>query len=450
MSPKISNQPAVVQPKVTQGTKAAAPKKLEPTPVEVKKPAVDTSFADAAKKKGPNMTGRHKPVAKAPVPVKKDLSADVAKLRSAVQAGSVSKQKVDPEVKGALDRIKLVAYKGKDAIGDVLKDLEPSVAKEVFKNLPASAKAEIGMNTPYGFQPTSVRMAQVQNMTDDQLSQVAEAMRGGGVEDLGLQLAVTTELAARTQWGKDNPEIVDYQRQLVVDGKVNFSDGRGAARTETSGEVTMNPSLSKSPEALAALLAHEATHSYHAANGGMDKSTYKEETAGNMASAQVWAELGKEDFNLTQNQRDSLNDYAKLYKAGGEDAVQSRVAAEYASEASKAASEHAAAAAKLDKAGDTKGAKAERRAASYEEAKVKDVANELSNDPGAVKQMNGTFAFEVTRALLGSRPDQADVEKLGATLKNLSPSAKKELLEQLKNLPPEAKEAKDVFLKALG
>lgn len=395
------------------------PKPAEVKPAEKKAPA-DSGFADAAKKKPVNMTGRHKPVAKAPVPVKKELHADVAKLRAAVHAGSTAKPKLDPEVKGALERIKLVSYKGKDAIGDVLKELEPSVAKEVFKNLPSSVRAEIGMSTPFGFQPVSVRMAQVQNLSDAQLQEIGQQMRAGLVEDLGLQLAVSTELAARSQWGKDNPEIVEYQRQAVVDGKVNFASGRGAGRTETSGEITMNAELSKSPEALAALLAHEATHSYHTANGGMDKSVYAEETAGNLASAQVWAELGNpNDTNLSKNQLDGLNEYAQLYKSAGEDGVQARVAAEYASEASKTfeATKH-----------------------KSEKKKVLDVVDNLAKDPNAVKAMTGSHAYEVTIALMRVGPTEDQVKALGATFKNLKPSEKLELIKQLKDMDKDARE----------
>jgi hypothetical protein len=420
---KISNQPAAIQPKVAQSTQAAAPKKLEPTPLETKKKAGDTGFADAAKKKGPNMTGRHKPVAKAPVPVKKDLTADVAKLRAAVHAGSTAKPKMDPEVKGALERIKLVAYKGKDAIGDVLKDLEPGVAKEVFKNLPASAKAEISMSTPYGFQPVSVRMAQAQNMSDAELSQVAEAMRGGGVEDLGLQLAVTTEMAARTQWGKDNPEIVDYQRQLVVDGKVNFaSSERGAAGTEPgTGEVTLDPSLSRSPEALAATLAHEATHSIHATSkAGMDKSVYNEETTGNLSGARVWSEIGKrDDMYLSSKQLAGLNEYADQYGAFGEDGVQARMASKYALEASEAY------------VGGAKG----------EKSKVKDILSHLAADPGAVKAMRAEYAKDLFLALMRTKPSQADVENLGRTLKDMPASAKAALPALISGMDKDAQKA---------
>jgi hypothetical protein len=257
-------------------------------------------------------------------------------------------------------------------------------------------------------------------MSDAQLQQVAEHMRAGLVEDLGLQLAVTTELAARTQWGKDNPDLVDYQRQLVVDGKVNFKDGRGAGRTETSGEVTMDPSLSRSPEALAALLAHEATHSHHAANGGMDPSVYVEETAGNMASAQVWAELGKkDDSNLSKDQLDGLNEYAEQFKAHGEDGVQARMAAEYAMEASKLYA---------------KGNKAS------EKAKVTDVLDHLANDPGAVKAMRPEYAKELFLALMRTGPSEDQVKKLGELFKNLPPSAKLQLPGLVKDMDKAARE----------
>lgn len=395
------------------------------------------------------MTGRHKPVTKAPVPVKPELTADVAKLRSAAQAGGVAKPKLDPEVKGALERIKLLAHQGKDAIGTVLADLEPSVAKEVFKNLPSLAKADIATSTPHGSQPASVRMAQVQNLSDAQLQDIAEAMRSGLVEDLGLQLAVGTELAARTQWGKDHPEVVEYQRQAVVEGKVRFAEGRGAGRTETSGEITMDPSLKRSPEALAAALAHEATHSHHATNGGMDASIYAEETAGNLASAQVWSEIGKpQDAQLSPTKLETLNEYARLYKSSGEDGVQTRVAAEYAAEAANAAVDHSVKASELSSANKPRAAAKETERATAEAAKVSDVVTSLASDSGAVKAMEGVYAFEVARAVFKTG-DSGNIEKLAKTFKNLSPAAKKDLLERLKDLPAAVKSEKAAFLEAL-
>ena len=411
-------------PRVGNSTKAVVPSRVPvkapaSKPVETAKPVADTGFDSARRKRGANTTGRYKPVARAPLPVKKELSNDVAKLRAAVQAGGAATPKLDPEVKGALDRIKLVASRGKEAIGDVMKDLDPSVAVEVLENLPTSVKAEIAQNTPFGFEPPSVRMAQVQTMSDAQLKAIGDSMRAGQIEDPALQLAVGTELAARTKWGKDNPEIVAYQRKLVVDGKVNFKDGRGAGRTETSGEVKMDLSLSKSPEALAALLAHEATHSFHATHGGLN-SVYQEETSGNLASARVWSEIGKkDDSNLTVDQRDGLNEYAEQYQRFGEDGVQARVATEYAREASKTYEKHPK---------------------PSEKAKVTDLMDSLANDPGAVKAMRPEYVQELATALLRSGANEEDVKKLGRTLKNLQPALKAVLPYMLGDLDKDARQ----------
>lgn len=461
MSPPRIGQNPTTKPVVPSKIDAPVAQKpvggVAPAP---KKGPTDSGFADPATKKPVNMTGRQKPVTKAPVPVKQDLSVDVAKLRSVAQAGGKALAKVDPEVKGALDRLKMLTpIKGeKEALGEVLKDLEPSVAAEVLKHLPAQLKAKINESTPLGYQPLAVRMAQVQNMSDAELEQTAAMMRAGQVDDVHLQLAVGTELAARTDWGRDNPDVVEHQRQLVVDGKVTFEDGRGAGRTESSGEIKMDKSLAKSPEALAALLAHEATHSKHVAEGGMDASVYKEETAGNVASARVWGQIGnREDPDLTKNQLDGLNEYADLYKKGGEDGVQARVAWEYGTEASSKY--------KLYEQAYTKGVKvvngeltnqpaSDTKKSQYldtavaEQNKVKTVISELKADPGAVKYMTADSAAALVKASLKAGLGEQGLKDLGSAMRALPADVKKQMEAALKDVVDAA--GRKTFLKEMN
>lgn len=80
---KIGNAPAPVVSKTVNS----------PDVAEVEAPPARSSpaseFQSAAKKKPVNMTGRYKPVTRAPVPVKAELTSQVANLRIAAQAGAV-------------------------------------------------------------------------------------------------------------------------------------------------------------------------------------------------------------------------------------------------------------------------------------------------------------------------------------------------------------------------
>ena len=418
------------------GSAGSAPRVVAPTVESPKATAAkpsskarDTTFDGSPKKKLANLTGAHKPVSKATLPVKQGLAGDVAMLRAAAQGGMAA-PKLSSGAKVALELIMLVTPQGKDAVARVMADLEPAVAKEVFQNLPKQLKAEISRETPFGFAPLALRMAQVQTMGSSELAELSESMRLGAIEDLGLQLAVATELAARTAWGKENPELVDYQRTLIVDGKVNFEDGRGAGRTHTSGEIELEPSLQRSPEALAALLAHEATHSHHTANGGMDTSIYNEETAGNVTSARVWSEIGKkDDTQLTADQRDGLDEYAQQWVKFGEDGVQARVATEYAREASK---QYKNADENVEKPILSAGKRT--RVMREEHAKVTDLIGRLGNDAGAMKAVRPEYVKELALALLRTGAGAEEMKGLGRTLKKLPAEVRAQVPKLLEGL----------------
>jgi len=291
-------------------------------------------------------------------------------------------------------------------VGEQMSKLSPAQQKELYLNLPKGVKAQVDFELTGG-KPASpgLSLARVGTMSDAKLAETAALVRGGVIEDIGLQAAVATELAARTQWGKENPDIVEHQKQMLTDGKVNFKEGRGAARTNPDGTIDLDPSIAKSPEGMAALLAHEATHSYNAANGGMSESVYEEETAGNMASARVFSEIGDpQDSALSKDALDGLNDYAQNFKTKGEDGVQARMSAEYASEASKA----------FDAGSQKKG----------NLAKVNDVITHLQADPGAQKAMNKDYIYELAKAVGRTGVSEERIKELGVAVKNAPPAEK--------------------------
>lgn len=388
MSSRVGGQPppAVSRPTATSTAKADAPVATPPPPQK----KADSDY-QSKQKKPVNMTGAFKPVAKAQPKVDPELAKLVGNLRTAVNGGGAAATKAT--VAATLKKI------GNDAnkVGDELKKLSPDQRKAVWDALPAKVKEAAGKSPN-----AAIAMLQVQSMSDAQLKSAAADMRSGKITNQSMQLSIATELAARTKWGKDDPHQVELQREMVVSGKVSFLDGRGAARTTTEGVITLDSKLAKSPEALAATLAHEGTHAAHANGWGM-MATYAEETSGNLASAQVWGEIGNpSDPDISTDMRDGLNDYAAQFKAFGEDGVQARVAAEYVSEASK-------------------------RNNAAERVKVREVISDLKADPGALKAMKAEYALEIAKGLLRIDQDQASVKDLGKAFQNLPANVRTEL-----------------------
>lgn len=389
----------------TQAKTVDTPAKAAATPA---KAAPKSSSFAAVKQKPLSMTGKYK-AAKPPDTASAALKADLAKARAAAAAGTTVKATpLSPEVTSALRMLKLSVNPGDvvNNVGDQMAKLSPKHQKELYLNLPKNVKAQVDFEINGGKAASpGLSLARVGTMTHEKLAETAALVRGGVIEDIGLQVAVATELAARTKWGKENPDIVEHQKQMLTDGKINFKDGRGAARTDSDGSIELDFSVAKSPEGMAALLAHEATHSYNAANGGMSKSVYEEETSGNMASARVFAEIGDaNDSNLSKDALDGLNDYAQNYKTKGEDGVQARLAAEYAREASKGY-----------EAGTLK---------KSNKAKVNDVVAHLAADPGAQKAMNKDYIYELTMAVARTGIDDGQLAKMGEALKNALPAEK--------------------------
>jgi hypothetical protein len=352
-----------------------------------------------------------------------------------VKAPAKTPKSSDPDVAQAVRNIEARKYTSTNVSGwvqDEMLKLNPEQQKELYKHLPQDVKVRVEREIFEGYPVhPSVHLARTGAMSDAELKSAAADMRAGPVHDQTAQLAIGAELAARTAWGKEHPDVVAHQKQLIADGKVTLTDGYGQGQTDQKGNVRLDTELLASPEAFAAIFAHEAQHSYNAVNGGMNKSTYQEETSGNMASARVWAELGdandpalsssKSGDKSSQKRLDTLNDYATRYKSHGEDGVQARVAAEYA----KSAKERYKANQK--KAGESTTAADVLKYSGYaaeHAVDVRKIVAELADDPGAQKAMTDGYVWELAMAVTHTGGDAADLEALGRALKNAPQSVK--------------------------
>ncbi|MFT3710512.1 MAG: hypothetical protein QM817_23050 [Archangium sp.] len=281
MAPRIGSTPParVAAPVVSS---APAEEIAAPEPKKKTDQEVAAILFDQPVKKLVNTTGRYAAVAKAPVPPKPELDIDVNKLRAAANAGVNVSGKPTGDVKKALDQL----AKGKD-LYNVFKDLTADQAKEVYARMPAAQRKAVEAATPSGDMPTAVRMAQVQNMSNDQLKATAKAMSDGKVKDTALELAVATELAARTEFGAQHPEVIDTMRYLVLNQKLGYED--------------LSSSLHKDPAGLAGAMIEHASKEYAETQARVDGAVASAPNPrgqakivmvdGSMSNKSAWADL---------------------------------------------------------------------------------------------------------------------------------------------------------------
>lgn len=187
MPGRVGQKPISLKMRETNDAPPVTSTKASPTTAP---PKVSTDMGvEAPKAKKVNITGRHKP-AKAPGPVNAELADDVKKLRSAAAAG------------------------GSSSIG-------------TSKGAPIDS---------------------VQKMTTKQLATAFEQLRSGKLTDPDLKLAVASEVAARTRWGKENPEPVAVMRDRIRAGSLRLEDVSNTA--------------SVAPEKLVQRLAEDAQFEY--------------------------------------------------------------------------------------------------------------------------------------------------------------------------------------------
>ncbi len=286
----------------------------------------------------------------------------------------------------------------------------------VWSALPKDTKAALRKTMDKDPNLGAVALGMVGAMSTAELNEAKAAVRAGKGAPGVVALAVGVELAARTKdWAPNNKDVVDHLRESITNQSITWTEGRGQGRTDMkTGSIALDPDLAKSPEALAAALAHEGTHSRHVRDGTIS-GIYREETSGNLASTQVWKELGDpKDKALSENRRDTLNDYVQQYDAFKEDGVKARAATEYAKEA----------AATWEKNPTAKG----------EAKKVRELVNELASDSGAQKALTVDYAKELLTAanIVAANQDNALITSLGTAFKNAPADVKKWVRENAK------------------
>ncbi len=263
----------------------------------------------------------------------------------------------------------------------------------------------------------SVALAVVHNMSPDQLKNAVEQMRGAnGTQTTSLESSIACELAANTRWGKSHPEVVARMREGIASGKTIFdAPANGAAAdTDKFGIIKLGPHLAKSPEQLAATLAHESTHAENAdEKKGLNKMS--EETSGVDTEIAVFKELSAKNpaaFNgLSKDDAARYREYMKLTPAGSH----ARTAGMYAQKAEE-----------LHAHGEDDDYKKQ----------VKQIVGQLAKEPDAVKELDQRGIRQLIDAV---NQTGGSMKELGAVLKNASPDMKLEALKYLSG--PDNKDA---------
>ncbi|MFT3711926.1 MAG: hypothetical protein QM817_30160 [Archangium sp.] len=165
----------------------------------------------------------------------------------------------------------------------------------------------------------------VQGLNDSTLKAVSKLAKTEPLVSVNVGLSI--ELAARTDWGKAHKKEVADLRQRATDPTKLSGGEKGGLGSFQDGKIQYADKLVKNPEALAAVLAHEVTHAFQ----GAGASGPEGEIAGNIVTAQVWAQIG--DKNNSPDP--SFNGYAEAWtnaggaKGGGAAAVRERALTKY-------------------------------------------------------------------------------------------------------------------------
>lgn len=234
------------------------------------------------------------------------------------------------------DFAKSLAGKSREQVGEAFAALEPKQQEAVKAALVKGTlkSPQLAMAALNGMPPKD-QQAFLKKFSKSTLQDLTRALRAEPAPGklAYVVVAVSVELAGRTKWAEKNKGAMDALRKTHADLKLmgGEKDGLGSFR---DGTIKYADKLLKSPEALAATLAHEGVHAHQGANccGGEGPTSPAGEAQGTMAGAQVWGELkpdGKDDrlesANLTQ-----LNKYTGLAKGkDGEKAVLKEVTTQY-------------------------------------------------------------------------------------------------------------------------
>lgn len=172
------------------------------------------------------------------------------------------------------------------------------------------------------------------------LAALTVTLRGDPSPKTRVVVAVSIELAGRTPWAKKNPDAMKALRAVHADNKL-IGGEKGGLGSYRDGVVRYADTLLRSPEALAAVLAHEGLHARQG-SGGAEATSPEGEAAGVLAQSAVWSAIGdKDDANLSAEHRTQLNKYAALAKTG-EKAVLKEVVSQYLARAKEKVAEREA------------------------------------------------------------------------------------------------------------
>jgi len=160
------------------------------------------------------------------------------------------------------------------------------------------------------------------------LDELRVLVRGG--TNPNMALSVTIEVAAQTAWGKAHPPVLEKLRKAHTEYRVQADLAQGLGWTD-GNVIKVNPEMLKCPEAMAAVLAHQGTHLHQGTPccGGLRALSLAGETAGSVAAAMVWDEIGMRWDSTIPNQLELLNGPAAALKTGGEKAVLALVGQAY-------------------------------------------------------------------------------------------------------------------------
>lgn len=322
---------------------------LEPLPVTSSSPsaaspkneAPDSDFVDPGKKLI-STTGAFRPV---PIPdaLRGDLKSFVAgQLRGGVSA------------KPSGNSLSIKAGEARGATKAATPQaLEKELAKKPMNELTGrismlseGEKAALGKAIQSGkvtnprviagfleFQVPAERAKSMAKLPARQLEQLKTLMRAGDCPD-NVAVGVGLRLAAESKWAKANPEVVKTLQAAYANGTIRVAnsdaDIAGLGMTSETG-IDLANQLRKSPEALAATIAHEGVH-MHSGSGccsGNYDATPAGEFDGMAASADVWGQLGnKKDPNLSARSLSLLNEAAAAKSnpnAKGDDGLKGKV-----------------------------------------------------------------------------------------------------------------------------
>lgn len=264
-------------------------------------------------------------------------------------------------------------------------------------------------------------------------NRLLDAVRTGDVKDQDVVLSIAVESVARTSWGADHPVQVERLRTLHAHGCICIAEFEARAHSAPEpGVIRVHSKLLRSPEALAAFLAHQAMH--HVAEGQTGlRGTLTEDTAGTIASARVWAEIGRsEDAYLPERIRDSLNDFAEAFRRGGA----SNVRACAATKDVKVSREwyewiRAKAATVTDPLERTR-----REKQAHEHAyRIRVMVQEMAQDPEAQRHVTEETTWELFKATSTLGFATEDAQRLGRAVKHAPHEAREAIMKEMAQHP---------------